>query len=145
LVYLLPGFGYPVYALWFTCSQILVIVFMPFGLLAPRFWLSCLCPLVYLLPDFGQPVYALWFTCSQILVILFMPFGLLAPRFWLSCLCPLVYLLPDFGYPVYALWFTCSQIFASKVHKQDSQNLGASKPKGINRIAKIWEQVNQRA
>jgi hypothetical protein len=45
-----------------------------------------------------------------------------------------VFLLPDFGYPVYALWF-----------KQDSQNLGARKPQGINRIAKIWEQENHRA
>jgi hypothetical protein len=65
----------------------------------------------------------------------------------------LVYLLPDFGYPVYALWFTCSQILAIlfmlfgllEEHKQDSQSLEASKPKRINRIAKIWEQVNQRA
>ena len=32
-----------------------------------------------------------------------------------------------------------------KWHKQDSQNLGASKSNGINRIAKIWEQVNQMA
>jgi hypothetical protein len=29
--------------------------------------------------------------------------------------------------------------------KQDRQNLGARKPKSLNRIAKIWEQVNQRA
>jgi hypothetical protein len=132
---------------------------MPFGLLAPRFWLSCLCPLVYLLPDFGYRVYAFWFTCSQILAIMFMPFGLLAPRFWPACLCPLVYLLPDFGYLVYALWFTCSQVLAILFMPfgllaprfwlsclcKDNQNLGASKPKGINRIAKIWEQVNQRA
>jgi hypothetical protein len=54
--------GYPVYAFWFTCSQILAIMFMPFGLLAPRFLPSCLCLLVYLLPYFGYPVYALWFT-----------------------------------------------------------------------------------
>jgi hypothetical protein len=73
---------------------------MLFGLLASRFWLSCLFSLVYLLPDFNYPVYALWFTCSQILAILFMLFGLLASRFWLSCLCSLVYWLPDFGYPV---------------------------------------------
>ena len=105
---------YSVYALWFTCSQILTmfclyslvyflpdfsyVLFILFGLLAPRFWLySVYSSLVYLLPDF---VYALWFiavyalrfTCSQILAIfclcslvyfLFMLFGLLAPRFWL--------------------------------------------------------------
>ena len=92
----LANFGYPVQTLWFTCSQILAILFRPFGLLAPRFWLSCLGPLVYLLPDFGYPVQALWFTCSHILATLFRP---------------LVYLLPDFGYPVQALWFTCSHIF----------------------------------
>jgi hypothetical protein len=47
-------------ALWFTCSQIFAILFMHFGLLASRFWVSCLCLLVYLLPDFGHHVYALW-------------------------------------------------------------------------------------
>jgi hypothetical protein len=78
---LLPDFGYPVYALWFTCSQILAILFILFGLLASRLWLSCLFSLVYLLPDFGYPVYDLWFTCSQILAILFILFGLLASRF----------------------------------------------------------------
>jgi hypothetical protein len=36
LVYLLPDFDHPAYALWFTCSQILVILFMPFGLLVPK-------------------------------------------------------------------------------------------------------------
>jgi hypothetical protein len=46
-----------------------------------------------------------------------------------------VFLLPDFGYPVYA----------TTGHKQDSQNLGARKPQGINRIAKLWEQENHRA
>ena len=41
------GFGYPVYALWLSCScpLILAILFMPF--------------------DFGYPVHALWFSCSQ--------------------------------------------------------------------------------
>jgi hypothetical protein len=67
---------------------------------------------------------------------MFMPFGLLAPRFLPACLCLLVYLLPYFGYPVYALWFR---------HKQDDQNMGASKPKGLTMMAKIWKQVNQRA
>ena len=90
----LANFGYPVQTLWFTCSQILAILFRPFGLLAPRFWLSCLGPLVYLLPHFGYPVQAL---------------GLLAPRFWLPCLGSLVYLLPHFPYPVQTLWFTCSK------------------------------------
>ena len=33
----------------------------------------------------------------------------------------------------------------TKGSKQDSQNLGARKPKGLNRIAKIWEQENQKA
>jgi hypothetical protein len=33
------------------CSQILAILFMPFGLL---------------LPDFSYPVYALWFYCSRV-------------------------------------------------------------------------------
>jgi membrane protein required for beta-lactamase induction len=130
LVFLLPDFGYPVEALWFSCSQILAILFRPFGFLAPRFWLSCLGPLV--LPKSGSkntkgpkqdsqnlrarkpkglnriakiweqenPVEALWFSCSHILAILFRPFGVLAPRFWLSCLGPLVFLLPNFGYPV---------------------------------------------
>jgi hypothetical protein len=55
-----------------------------------------------------------------------MPYGFLAPRFCLFCLGPLVFLLPDFGYP-----------------KQDRQSLGARKPKGLNRIDKIWEQENQ--
>jgi hypothetical protein len=76
-----------------------------------------------------------------------MPFGFLAPRFWLSFLCPVVFLLPDFGYPFHALWFSCSQILAilTTGHKKDSHNLGARKPQGIKRIAKIWEQENQRA
>jgi hypothetical protein len=60
------------------------------------------------------------------LPILFRPFGFLASRFWLSCLGTLVFLLPDFGYPVEP--------------KQDSQNLGGRKAKGLNRKAKIWEQ-----
>jgi hypothetical protein len=33
----------------------------------------------------------------------------------------------------------------TKGPKQDRQNLGARKPKGLNRIDKIWEQENQRA
>ena len=33
----------------------------------------------------------------------------------------------------------------TKGSKQGSPNLGASKPKGLIRIAKVWEQVNQRA
>ena len=98
LVYFLPDFSYflfmlfdflsprfylySVYALWFTCSQILAIF--------------CLYSLVYLLPDFGYilfitfgllalrvwlySVYSIWFTCSQIFLIF--------------CLCSLVYLLP---------------------------------------------------
>jgi hypothetical protein len=65
-----------------------------------------------------------------------MLFVLLAPRFSL--------------YSVYVLCLICSQIFATKEHKQKiakfwekinqraeseySQNLGASKPKNINRI-----------
>jgi hypothetical protein len=61
-------------------------------------------------------------------------------------------LLPDFVYPVYALWFSFSQItgytkYGSKKAigpKQNRQNLGARKPKGLNRIDKIWEQENQR-
>jgi hypothetical protein len=28
--------------------------------------------------------------------------------------------------------------------KQDRQNLGAKKPKDLNRIAKVWEKENQR-
>jgi hypothetical protein len=32
----------------------------------------------------------------------------------------------------------------TKVSKQDSQSLGARKPKDLNRIDKIWEQENQR-
>jgi phage-related protein len=32
----------------------------------------------------------------------------------------------------------------NKGSKQDSQSLGASKPKGLNRIAKDWEKENQR-
>jgi hypothetical protein len=55
-------FGYPLYAVWYSCSQ--------------RFWLPSLCCLVFLLPmilaivfilfgilapnDFGYPVYAVW-------------------------------------------------------------------------------------
>jgi hypothetical protein len=52
-----------------------------------------------------------------------MPFGFLAPRFW----------KPKSGSK------------KTKGHKKDSQNLGARKPKGITRIAKIWEQENHRA
>ena len=37
-------------------SLILAILFRPFGLLAPRFWLSCLGPLVLLLPDVSYRV-----------------------------------------------------------------------------------------
>ena len=33
----------------------------------------------------------------------------------------------------------------TKGSKLDRQNLGARKPKGLNRIDKIWEQENQRA
>jgi hypothetical protein len=40
LLYLLPDFDYHIYTLYFTCSQILTIIFIPFSLLAPRFWLS---------------------------------------------------------------------------------------------------------
>ena len=80
----LDGFDYPIYALWFYCSQILAIPYMPFGFIAPRFWLSHLGPLVLLLPDFVYPIYALWFYCSQILSIPYMPFGFIAPSCWLS-------------------------------------------------------------
>jgi hypothetical protein len=52
------------------CPDVGYILFMLFGLLAPR----CLL----------YSVYALWFTCSQILAMF--------------CLCSLVYLLPDFSY-----------------------------------------------
>jgi hypothetical protein len=127
-----------VYDLWFYCSQIVSILFRSFGFIAPRFCLSCLSPLVY---------------CSQILSILFRPFGFIVPRFCLSCLDLLVLLLPDFVSPVYDLWFYCSQILSilfrpfgfivpskTKGLKQDRQNLGAIKPKVINRIDKIWEQ-----
>jgi hypothetical protein len=90
-------YGYPVYAVWYSCSQ--------------RFRLSCLCCLVFLLPtilailfmlfgilapnDVGYPVYAVWDSCSQ--------------RFWLSCLCI----------------NRIANIVGSKntkQHKQDSQN-----------------------
>ena len=37
-----------------------------------------------------------------------------------------------------------SRIAKIKGSKQDSQNLGARKPKSLNRIDKIWEQENQR-
>jgi hypothetical protein len=122
---------YSVYALWFTCSQILAmfclcslvyflpyfsyILFMLFGLLAPRhklysvYVLSFTCSQIWL-----YSIYILWFTCSKTLTIF--------------CLCSLVYLFLDinyvlfllFGllvpifslYSVYALWFTCSQILA---------------------------------
>jgi hypothetical protein len=57
-------------------------------------------------------------------------------------------LLPDLGSPGEALWFSCSQILSTlfrlfgtksgskktKGPKQDSQNLGARKAKGLNRI-----------
>jgi hypothetical protein len=92
-----------------------VVVFSPFGFLAPRFCLSCLGPLVFLLPDFGYPVEALWFSCSQILSILFRP-----------------------GQPK-------SGSKNTKGPKQDSKNLRAKTPKCLNRIAKIWEQEHQRA
>ena len=89
----LADFSYPVQALWFSCSQILALLFRPYGFLAPRFWLSCSGPMVFLLPDFSYPVQALWFSYSQIVALLFRPYGFLAPRFWLSCLGPMVFLL----------------------------------------------------
>ena len=36
----LDGCDYPIYALWFYCSQILSIPYMPFGFIAPSCWLS---------------------------------------------------------------------------------------------------------
>jgi hypothetical protein len=60
------------------------------------------------------------------LAILFRLFGLLAP---------------SFGDPVQALWFSCSQI-VSIMFKFFALLV---KPKGLNRIDKIWEQENQRA
>ena len=76
---------YYVYALWFTCSQILAIL--------------CLCSLVYLLPDISYILFILFgLLAPYFSYILFMLFGLLAPRFWL--------------YSDYALWFTCSHIFS---------------------------------
>jgi hypothetical protein len=38
-----------------------------------------------------------------------------------------------------------NRIAKIKGSKQGNQNLGARKPKSLNRIDKIWEQVNQRA
>jgi hypothetical protein len=38
-----------------------------------------------------------------------------------------------------------NRIAKFKGSKQDSLNLGARKPKDLNRIDKIWEQENQRA
>jgi hypothetical protein len=38
-----------------------------------------------------------------------------------------------------------NRIAKAKGPKQDSHNLGGRKPKGLNRIDKIWEQENQRA
>jgi hypothetical protein len=38
-----------------------------------------------------------------------------------------------------------NRIAKIKGSKQDNQNLGARKPESINRIDKIWEQVSQRA
>jgi hypothetical protein len=37
-----------------------------------------------------------------------------------------------------------SRIAKIKGSKQDRQNLGARKPKGLNRIDKIWEKENHR-
>jgi hypothetical protein len=36
LVFLLPDFGYPVYGLWFSCSQISAILFTVFDSLVPK-------------------------------------------------------------------------------------------------------------
>jgi hypothetical protein len=44
LVFLLPDFGCPVEVLWFSCSQILSILFRSIPFLAPRFFLFCLGP-----------------------------------------------------------------------------------------------------
>jgi hypothetical protein len=38
-----------------------------------------------------------------------------------------------------------NRIAKVKGSKQDNQNLGVRKPKSLNRIDKIWEQVHQRA
>jgi hypothetical protein len=59
---------YSVYALWFTCSQILAMF--------------CLCSLVYLLPDFSYILFILFgLLAPYFSYILFMLFGLLAPDF----------------------------------------------------------------
>jgi hypothetical protein len=87
----LDGFDYPIYALWFYCSQILAIPYMPFGFIAPRFWLSHLGPLVLLLPDFVYPIYALWFYCSQLLAI---------PFIWFYC----SHNFKLFGFPIFRFW-----------------------------------------
>jgi hypothetical protein len=57
---------------------------------------------------------------SHNLALLFRPFGFIAPIIWLSCLGLLVLLLPEFGSPV-----------------QESQIMGAIKPKVLNRRAKL--------
>jgi hypothetical protein len=55
--------------------------------------------------------------------ILFSPFGFIVN-------------LADYVYPVQALWFYC---------EQERKNRRESKPKSLNRVAKIRKQVNERA
>jgi hypothetical protein len=56
------------------------------------------------------------------------------------------FLLPDFVYPVYALTgLTKSGSKKAIGPEQDRQSLGARRPKGLNRIYKIWEQERHRA
>jgi hypothetical protein len=59
---------------------------------------------------------------------------------WLSCLNPwiLSIMFRPFGF------LAKSGSKKTKEPKQDRQNLGASKPKGLNRIAKIWELEKRR-
>ena len=94
LVFLLSDCVYPVHTVWFSCSQIVYILFRPFGFLVHRLCISCSEPLVFLLPNCVYPVHTLWFSCSQIVYILFRPFRFLAPRLCISCSFPLVFLLP---------------------------------------------------
>jgi hypothetical protein len=76
---------------------------------------------------------ALWFTCSQLLAILFMAFGLPGPSFSLSFKQDSQYLgaSKPKGYKQDSQNLGASK---PKGYKQDSQNLGASKPKGYKQV-----------
>jgi hypothetical protein len=78
-------------AFLFYCSQILAILFRPFGFISYRYGSK---------KTKGPKQDSQNLGARKQKGILLRSFSFLAPRFWLSCLGSLILLLPDFGYPV---------------------------------------------